>query len=186
MERMEASHAKARGLTNKNKDPSWVLPRWGLVHTHTGRAPGGFGSLRRPAFVDFEPGRFRNLYQIAHSESTVEKWDNFHTSDLPTPSHVSLVCVRHHIPVLHGWVKPRTQELETPIITKRTTVIAKVELVVTPIPPLTLDLPFVTQPISLFHRIWPVAGLIVAIIVNLAWMSFLGYGLFKLVKPEFF
>jgi hypothetical protein len=76
--------------------------------------------------------------------------------------------------------------LETQIITKRTTVIAKAEVVVTPIPPLTLDLPFVTQPISVFHHIWAVAGLAAAIIVNLAWMGFLGYGLFKLVKPEFF
>jgi hypothetical protein len=78
------------------------------------------------------------------------------------------------------------EHLETPIITKRTTVIAKAEVVVMPIPPLTLDLPFVTQPISLFHRIWPLAGLVAAIIVNLAWVGFLGYGLFKLVKPEFF
>ena len=30
----------------------------------------------RPASVDLEPDRFRNLYQIAHSELAVEKWDN--------------------------------------------------------------------------------------------------------------
>jgi hypothetical protein len=77
-------------------------------------------------------------------------------------------------------------ELETQITTKRTTVIAEAEVVVTPIPPLTSDLPFVTQPISLFRRIWPVAGLVAAIIANLAWMAFLGHGLFKLVEPEFF
>jgi len=65
-------------------------------------------------------------------------------------------------------------------------VIAKAQVVATPIPPLTSDLPFITQPISLFHRIWPVAGSVAAIVVNLAWMSFLGYGLFKLVKPGFF
>jgi hypothetical protein len=65
-------------------------------------------------------------------------------------------------------------------------VIAKAEVLATPIPPVTLELPFITQPISLFHRIWPVAGLIAAIIVNLARMSFLGYELFKLVKPAFF
>jgi hypothetical protein len=70
--------------------------------------------------------------------------------------------------------------------TKRTTVIAKAEVIVTPIQPLTSDFPFITQPISLFHRIWPVGGLIAAVIVNLAWMIFLGYGLFKIVKPEFF
>jgi hypothetical protein len=38
-------------------------------------------------------------------------------------------------------------------------VIAKAEVIVTPIPPLTSDLPFITQLISLFHRVWPVAGL---------------------------
>ena len=34
---------------------------------------GGFGELRRPASVDFESDRFRNLYQIAHSE---RRWKN--------------------------------------------------------------------------------------------------------------
>ena len=31
--------------------------------------------------------------------------------------------------------------------------------------------------ISLFDRIWPVAGLAAASIVDLAWIGFLGYGL---------
>ena len=44
----------------------------------------------------------------------------------------------------------------------------------------------VTQSISVIHRVWPVAGLTAAIIVNLAWVGFLGYGFFKLVEPVFF
>jgi hypothetical protein len=65
-------------------------------------------------------------------------------------------------------------------------VIAKAQVVATPIPPLTSDRPFMTQPISLFYRFWPVAGLATAVIINLAWMGFLGYGFFKLVEPAFF
>jgi hypothetical protein len=44
----------------------------------------------------------------------------------------------------------------------------------------------IAQPISHFHRIWPVAGLVAAMVVNAAWMSFLGYGFFKLVGSAFF
>ena len=50
-----------------------------------------------------------------------------------------------------------------------------------PISSLTLDLPFVTQQVSLFQRIWPMAALAAAAIVNLAWMCLLGYAFFKLV-----
>jgi hypothetical protein len=60
------------------KDPSRWGPRWGLVRTYTARALGG-GGLEAPAFVDFEPGIFPKLYQTAHSESTVDKWNNFST-----------------------------------------------------------------------------------------------------------
>jgi len=35
--------------------------------------------------------------------------------------------------------------------------------------------------ISLFHRIWPVAGLGFAVIATAAWSGFLGYELFQLV-----
>ena len=31
------------------------------------------------------------------------------------------------------------------------------------------------------HAVWPVAGLALATIVNVAWMAALGYGLFRLV-----
>jgi hypothetical protein len=48
------------------------------------------------------------------------------------------------------------------------------------------DLPCIAQPTPLFHRIWPVAGLVAAVVVNVAWMGFLGYGFFKLIGPAFF
>jgi hypothetical protein len=35
------------------------------------------------------------------------------------------------------------------------------------------------DPISLFHRILPAASLAFAVIVNAAWIGFLGFGLFK-------
>ncbi len=38
---------------------------------------------------------------------------------------------------------------------------------------------------SLFHRSWPLAGLVTAMLVSLAWMGFLGYGLFRLFGPAF-
>lgn len=39
---------------------------------------------------------------------------------------------------------------------------------------------FLFHPISLFHRILPVAALL-SVIVNVAWIGFLGFGLFKLI-----
>jgi hypothetical protein len=65
-------------------------------------------------------------------------------------------------------------------------VIAKAQVVATTIPSLTSDLPFIPEPISLLRRIWPAASLATAVIVNLAWIGFLGYGVFKLVEPAFF
>jgi hypothetical protein len=65
-------------------------------------------------------------------------------------------------------------------------VIAKAQVVVTPIPPLTSDLPFIPQSISLFGCLWPVAGLAAAVIVNLAWVGYLGYGSFRLVETAIF
>jgi hypothetical protein len=53
-------------------------------HSMDGRAPhafrtGAWGRVagKRPAFADFEPDSFLRLYQTAHSESIVDKWDNF-------------------------------------------------------------------------------------------------------------
>jgi hypothetical protein len=65
-------------------------------------------------------------------------------------------------------------------------VFAKAQVVETPIPPLTSERPLIPEPISRFHRIWPLAGLAAAMMANLAWMGFLGYGFFKLVEPVFF
>jgi hypothetical protein len=65
-------------------------------------------------------------------------------------------------------------------------VIAKAQVVATPIPPLTSERPLIPEPISLLRRIWPVAGLAAAMMVNLAWMGFLGYEFLKLVEPVFF
>ena len=64
--------------------------------------------------------------------------------------------------------------------------IAKADVVATPISPLASDLHFIPEPISLFRRIWPVAGLAAAVIVNVVWMGVLGYGFFKLVGTAFF
>jgi hypothetical protein len=63
---------------------------------------------------------------------------------------------------------------------------AETQVVVANVPPLPSDLPFISEPISRFHKMWPVAGLVAAMIVNVAWMGFLGYGFFKLVEPAFF
>jgi hypothetical protein len=41
--------------------------------------------------------------------------------------------------------------------------------------------PSISPPISLFHHIWPLAGLGVAVIATVAWSGFLGYELFRLV-----
>jgi hypothetical protein len=65
-------------------------------------------------------------------------------------------------------------------------VIAEAQVVATSFPPLASERPLIPEPISLFHRMWPVAGLVAAMMVNLAWVGFLGYGFFKLVEPVFF
>jgi hypothetical protein len=44
----------------------------------------------------------------------------------------------------------------------------------------TVPIPPLPNPISLFHRIWPVAGLGIAATATVAWSSFLGYALFRL------
>jgi hypothetical protein len=64
--------------------------------------------------------------------------------------------------------------------------IAKADAVATPMPSLTADPPYIAKPIPLFQRIWPVSGLIAAIVVNVAWMGLLGYGFIKLIRPAFF
>jgi hypothetical protein len=59
--------------THKSKDPSEASPG-SCTHVYRTGAWGA-GGLKAPG-ICFEPDRFRNLYQIAHSESAVEKWDN--------------------------------------------------------------------------------------------------------------
>jgi hypothetical protein len=46
--------------------------------THAYRTgAGAWGLGRGPVSVEFEPANFPRLYQTAHSESTVDKWNNF-------------------------------------------------------------------------------------------------------------
>ena len=54
-----------------------------------------------------------------------------------------------------------------------------VELPLTPISPLVRPTQFVTLTISRFYRIWPVPGLGLALIVNVAWLGFLGFDSFS-------
>jgi hypothetical protein len=42
-------------------------------------------------------------------------------------------------------------------------------------------LPALPLPVTLFHRIWPAAGLGIGVIATVAWSGFLGYELFRLV-----
>jgi hypothetical protein len=44
-----------------------------------------------------------------------------------------------------------------------------------------LTAPSLSHPISFFHRIWPAAGLGIAVIATAAWSAFLGYELLRLV-----
>ena len=60
------------------------------------------------------------------------------------------------------------------------------ELVLTPVSsPSVPTGHLVTWAISRFHRIWPVAGLGFAVIVNMAWIGFLGVEFFKLIEFTF-
>jgi hypothetical protein len=44
----------------------------------------------------------------------------------------------------------------------------------------------IARKISFLHRSWPAEGLVIAAIVNVIWMGFLGYWFFKLFAPAFF
>ena len=37
--------------------------------------------------------------------------------------------------------------------------------------------------VTLWHRVWPLAGLAIALIVNVAWIGFLGYAVAKAALP---
>jgi hypothetical protein len=58
------------------------------------------------------------------------------------------------------------------------------EAVAAPIPAKTFD--FVAQRTSFFTRIWPPAAVGMALLMTMAWMGLLGYGLFKLAEPALF
>jgi hypothetical protein len=58
------------------------------------------------------------------------------------------------------------------------------EAVAAPSPAKTSN--FVSQRTSSFTRIWPAAAVGVALLMTMAWMGLLGYGLFKLAEPAFF
>ena len=60
------------------------------------------------------------------------------------------------------------------------------ELAITPVLPLVPVPPSVAGAAPRFHRIWPVAGLAFAVIVNMVWIIFLGFEFYKLVEPAFF
>jgi hypothetical protein len=46
------------------------------IHARGALGLGGAGHRGASGFCDFEPAAFLNLYRIAHSESTVDKWNN--------------------------------------------------------------------------------------------------------------
>jgi hypothetical protein len=56
---------------------------------------------------------------------------------------------------------------------------------VTPVPPPTLPAPRVTDPVSIYYRVWPQAVLAIALIVTAAWIGLLVYGLFKIREMVF-
>jgi hypothetical protein len=76
-------------------------------------------------------------------------------------------------------------ELDVLTRTKRS-VSSEARVLATPTLSLTSNLPVITRKISFFYRIWPVGGLAIAAVINVAWMSLLGYWIFKLVEGAFF
>ena len=68
---------------------------------------------------------------------------------------------------------------------KETIVSSDIEFASTLVSPAAPPRRSFTRTISRFRRIWPVAGLGFALIVNVAWMGFLGFGLFKLIEAAF-
>ena len=59
------------------------------------------------------------------------------------------------------------------------------EPVLTPVMPLLPARPLITPAISRFQRSWPVGALAIALVVTVAWIGVLGFGLFKLFEPAF-
>ena len=59
-------------------------------------------------------------------------------------------------------------------------------VVLTSVLPVATAPPLVVGAGSRFHRVWPVAALAFAVIINVAWIGFLGFEFFKLIEPVFF
>jgi hypothetical protein len=59
------------------------------------------------------------------------------------------------------------------------------DLAITPVLPFVPVPPSVAGAAPRFHRILPVVGLAFAVVVNIAWIIFLGFEFYKLVEPAF-
>ena len=59
------------------------------------------------------------------------------------------------------------------------------EIVSTTVLPLLPARPLIRPAISTFQRSWPVGALAIALVVTVAWIGVLGFGLFKLFEPAF-
>ena len=59
------------------------------------------------------------------------------------------------------------------------------KLALTPVLPLLPAQSFTTPVVSRFQRGWPVGALAIALVINVAWIGILGFGLFKLFEPVF-
>jgi hypothetical protein len=59
------------------------------------------------------------------------------------------------------------------------------EVALTSVLPVATAPPLVAGAVSRFHRVWPVAALALAVIINMAWIGFLGFEFFKLIEPAF-
>ena len=102
-------------------------------------------------------------------------------SDFKTPAQGAF---GFHPPILG---MPERQE-KIILLELRCTVCAlsiDVEFSSTPVSPLVPPRHLVTCAIPSFHRIWPVAALGFAVIVNMSWIGFLGFEFFKLMKLAF-
>ena len=91
-------------------------------------------------------------------------------------------------PPLGGCPKQRETIILIPLVLLRCTVCAvsiDVELGLTLVSPLAPPRRSPTRAASRFHRVWPLAGLGFAVIVNMAWISFLGFEFVKLMKLAF-
>ena len=91
-------------------------------------------------------------------------------------------------PPLGGCPKRREGIILIGLVLLRYTVCAvsiDVELSSAPVSPLVPPRHLVTWAIPRFHRIWPVASLGFAVIVNMAWIGFLGFEFVKLMKLAF-